>query len=96
MYREELIEKIKSHAPKILQVTMTEMGYEFDGIHNDGIIFCEPGMLLNLSEGKLTKKMLNNPLKLIDDVINSGGAEITDYTEISDEILVRIVEILGN
>jgi hypothetical protein len=75
---------------------MTEMGYEFDGIHNDGFIFGEPGMLLNLSGGKLTKKMLNSPLKLIDDVTKSGGAEITNYTEISEEILVRIIDNLDD
>jgi hypothetical protein len=94
MTREEQIEKIKLHSPKILQISMTEMGYEFDAIHSDGIIFAEPGMLLNLSGGNLTKKMLKNPSKLIDDVTKSGGAEITKYTEVSDEILLRISTFL--
>ena len=50
MKKQELIKKLKSHAPIIYDVTMTQdMGYEFSAISKKGIVECEVGMLLYTS-----------------------------------------------
>ena len=50
--REVLIKKLKDISPVITQVTETsDMGIEFLGIVSTGIIYPEPGMMINYSDG---------------------------------------------
>lgn len=53
MTREDMIHKLKQAAPIITQVTGTmDMGFEFSAVVPDGVIYAEPGMLLNYSGGQ--------------------------------------------
>lgn len=48
-----MIHKLKQAAPIITQVTGTmDMGFEFSAVVPDGVIYAEPGMLLNYSGGQ--------------------------------------------
>lgn len=50
--REVLIQKLRDISPVITQVTETsDMGIEFLGIVSNGIIYPEPGMMINYSDG---------------------------------------------
>lgn len=46
MDRQKLIEQIKVKAPAILEIVVSEMGYEFSAISSNGFIECSVGMLL--------------------------------------------------
>ena len=53
MNREEMIKKLKQIAPIITDVTGTsDMGVEFSAVVHSGVIYSEPGMLLNYSDGE--------------------------------------------
>jgi hypothetical protein len=53
MTREDMIQRLKQIAPMVTQVTGTyDMGFEFSAIVPNGVIYAEPGMLLNYSGGK--------------------------------------------
>jgi hypothetical protein len=55
MNREEMIILLKNAAPALISVSFSEdMGYEFNAIVPDGVIYAEPGMLLNCSYDKWT------------------------------------------
>mgnify|MGYP003974859641 FL=1 len=50
----ELVKDLQSQAPKIFDLAWTmDMGYEFSAILQEGVIFAEPGMLLDYSEGQI-------------------------------------------
>jgi len=52
MNRNQIISKLKSAAPVLMSVSFSDdMGYEFSAIVPTGIIFAEPGMLLEYSGG---------------------------------------------
>jgi hypothetical protein len=51
--REIMIQELKKLAPIILQVTGTyDMGFEFSAVVPNGVIYAEPGMLLDYSGGE--------------------------------------------
>jgi hypothetical protein len=53
MIRDKIIKSLQSIAPVVTQVTGTsDMGFEFSAIVPNGVIYAEPGMLLNLSGGE--------------------------------------------
>lgn len=53
MIREDMIHKLEQVAPIVTQVTGTmDMGFEFSAVVPDGVIYAEPGMLLNYSGGQ--------------------------------------------
>ena len=53
MKSDELVNKLQQLAPAITNVTATsDMGYEFSAVVPDGVIYAEPGMLLDYSGGK--------------------------------------------
>jgi hypothetical protein len=85
MNRKDLIAKISKIAPKIIEIVFSsDMGYEFTAIHSEGIIFAEPGMLINVSGGQLpTDEHLIN-------FINKKYFKITPWDEINDEVLAGI------
>ena len=48
-----MIQKLQQFAPTITLVTGTEdMGFEFSAVVPDGVIYSEPGMLLEYSSGQ--------------------------------------------
>lgn len=50
--RKDKIAKLKSVAPTLVAVTKTEdMGFEFAAVVPDGVIYPEPGMLIDYSNG---------------------------------------------
>lgn len=52
MNRKQKIQQLKSLAPVITGVTVTDdMGYEFSAVVPDGVIYPIPGMLLSYSGG---------------------------------------------
>ncbi|HBD08342.1 MAG TPA: hypothetical protein DCZ69_08780 [Syntrophobacteraceae bacterium] len=53
MTREDMIQKLKQIAPIVTQVTATyDMGFEFSVVVPNGVIYAEPGMLLDYSGGE--------------------------------------------
>jgi hypothetical protein len=73
------------------------LGYEFTAIDKNGVIYPTPGMLLNLNSGNLTKTMLKKPQKLINDIISSGGAELTPYENLSiDDLYFLLNNIIDS
>ena len=52
MKRSQIVSKLRDAAPAITNVSFSEdMGYEFTAIVPDGVVYAEPGMLLNYSGG---------------------------------------------
>ena len=47
MKKVEIVEKLKTYAPMIYDLTLSEMGYEFNAICKEGAIFSDVGMLLS-------------------------------------------------
>ena len=79
MNREEIIMLLKSAAPALINVSFSEdMGYEFNAIVPDGVIYAEPGMLLSGSYEKFTLddwheiKLIENKQKLDAFLLNSN------------------------
>ncbi len=53
MNRDDMIQRLKRIAPIITQVTATDdMGFEFSAVVPNGVIYAEPGMLLDFSGGE--------------------------------------------
>ena len=53
MTHDEMIQRLKEIAPVVTQVTATDdMGFEFSAIVPTGVIYAEPGMLLDYSGGR--------------------------------------------
>ena len=88
------IDKLRAYSPKIFDIILSELGYEFSAVCRDGIIYSTPGMLLNLSSGDLTEQMLNNPEKLINDIIESGGAEPIPFDDLDEYEIKEILETI--
>lgn len=94
-HNQQAIEKLRGHAPKIFNLTFSDdMGYEFSAVCQDGIIYATPGMLLNLDSDDLTEEMLNNPEKLINDIIETGGAEPIPFDDIEEHEIRELLDIL--
>jgi hypothetical protein len=52
MKRSQIVSKLRDAAPAITSVSFSEdLGYEFNAIVPDGVIYAQPGMLLNYSGG---------------------------------------------
>ncbi len=96
--RQQQCEKLKKYAPKILNLTLTEdMGYEFSAILSEGVIFGEPGMLINYSGGHVpfdewdgdTEEDFNKKLEKF-----CLGLEdyITPWDEVSNEDLIDLLD----
>ncbi len=96
MSRSEKINKIKSFAPKILNISISELGYEFDAIHENGLILGFPGMLLGISSGNLTENNLKNPSLLLNKLINSVPECLLKFSVVSDEILDDFFNAIQN
>ena len=93
MTRIDKIDKIRTFAPKILNLTLCEIGYEFDAIHEDGFIVGYPGMLLGLRSKNLTKNKISKPTKLLEELINWDANILVSYDSISDEMLNDIFNL---
>ena len=92
----ELIKRLKSQAPKIFDLAQTmDMGYEFSAVLNEGIIFAEPGMLLDYSGGHIPiDEWRKESNKVFGEKFNDfikGFDNITPYEQISVEELISIL-----
>ena len=89
MDRKDLITKLSEAAPKIVGKGFSDdMGYEFTALHSDGVVFAEPGMLTDVSGGRLPPD--DDLIKFVDEEY----FEITPWDEVDDEDLEYFVENL--
>jgi hypothetical protein len=98
MNREDMINELRQLAPIITDVRQTfDMGYEFSAVVPEGVIYAEPGMLLNYSGGDWllgqwkdkTNKEYKESLRsfLLDETW-----EVTKWEELSDEKIEKWLE----
>ena len=93
MTREEIISKLRRVAPVITDVTATsDMGYEFSAVVPAGVIYGEPGMLLNFSGGEWPPKHWENKTdeereKLLKELLLDDQWTVTVWEDLSDEEL---------
>lgn len=101
MNREEIIILLKSAAPTLINISFSEdMGYEFNAIVPDGVIYAEPGMLLSSSYDKLTLddwyeiKLIENKQKLDAFLLNSNW-RVSIWKDLSQDELEQWLESLN-
>ena len=96
-----LTEKLRKHAPKIFDLVFSmDMGYEFSAILQEGVIFAEPGMLLEHSEGYLpADEWREDPPKVFEKKFRlflQDFEDITPYHQISNEELIDLLDEVEN
>lgn len=102
MSRDDIINKLKKLAPLITEVTATsDMGYEFSAVVPEGIIYPEPGMLLNYSGGQWppdqwTDKTNEECEVLLRDFILDVEWTVTAWEDLSEEELWKWLEVASN
>lgn len=90
MKRSKKIEKLKQVAPVLVAVTATQdMGYEFCAVVPEGVIYSEPGMLLNYSQGRWPPDEWKEEeaKELLDKFLLSSQWSVTKWSDLSDEDL---------
>ena len=93
MSSDETINKLKSLAPVITNVTATsDMGYEFSAVVPNGVIYAETGMLLNYSGGVWPLKQCegktdNQCEKQLSDFLLDFSWMVTPWENVSNEEL---------
>jgi hypothetical protein len=103
MNKIELVKKLKTYAPMIFDITLSEMGYEFTAVCKKGAIFSDVGMLLssdtegdipfdNWGQGKQSKYEANKNLERF---LNSIELIIA-WEDISLEELESLLEGIQN
>ncbi len=100
MNREEMIILLKNAAPALISVSFSEdMGYEFNAIVPDGVIYAEPGMLLNGSDDKWNLddwheiRLIENKQKL-DSFLLDSNWRVTIWKDLSLDELEQWLESL--
>ena len=96
--KQKLIEKIRTKAPAIFNVVVSEMGYEFDAISSSGFIERRVGMLLNAETGGHLPDFLET--KAMPDFIRNekleqffkDNLEVIPYEELDAVILLTIAD----
>ncbi len=98
--RQSIITCLSAISPQLMSVTLTEdMGYEFGAIVPSGIIFPEPGMLLNYSNGSWppdswaaeSEQEIANRLEKF---LLEEEWSITAWDDLSDEELEEYADLL--
>ena len=96
------IDQIKSKSPLIYNVTFSDdMGYEFSAITNSGVIFSEPGMMLNDYQGDWPFDIhlddLNRNKELLNKFLNEDQWSIylVPFEELDIDYLNQLLVILG-
>lgn len=88
-------------SPKLISVTLTEdMGYEFGAIVPRGVIYPEPGMLLNYSNGSwppdswglVSEEQIEN--RLVEFLLEDEWS-ITTWEDLSDEELENVADLFS-
>lgn len=96
--RERMIETLKSIAPVVTQVTVSEdMGFEFSAVVPTGVIYAEPGMLLNYSGGQWPPnewegKSEEETHELLERFLLDDIWEVTAWPNLSDEEVATWLE----
>jgi len=91
MKREDMINRLKSFSPVIVNVTMTfDMGYEFSAVVSEGVIYAEPGMLLSHSGGEWPPRTWENKSEAeydesLKDFLLGEAWNVTTWEHLSDE-----------
>lgn len=93
MQRQATIEKLQSMAPVVTQVTATmDMGYEFSAVVPNGVIYAEPGMLLDYSGGEWPPQLWEEEAtdkqeELLKEMLLSDTWAVTPWNDLSDDAL---------
>lgn len=102
MTREDMIHKLEQAAPIITQVTGTmDMGFEFSAVVPDGVIYAEPGMLLNYSGGQWPPSEWEETgekeyKKLLTDFLLDEEWMVKSWGDLSDKELGQWFEDVNN
>jgi len=97
MDRAQLINKIIEYAPKIIAAVFSDdMGYEFRALTAKGIIYNEPGMLLDYSDGHwpITGKNNKDRKAQFEEMLEYFDQDITGWEDHSDDELQQIYDEL--
>lgn len=102
MIREDMIHKLEQVAPIVTQVTGTmDMGFEFSAVVPNGVIYAEPGMLLNYSGGQWPPSQWESTEdeeyeKLLSVFLLDEEWTVTSWEDLSDEELEQWLEDVNN
>lgn len=97
--RESIINRLNSMSPQLISVTLTEdMGYEFSAIVPSGVIYSEPGMLLNYSNGSWPPDSwaLGAELEMVkrlEEFLLEDEWSVTAWEDLSDEELEEYADL---
>lgn len=98
MSPETIIEMLKDRAPAILNPTLTfDMGAEFTILAKNGVIFQQPGMLLDYSEGQIpfADEMTSDEfLTTMNDLTSSLEGFLIPYEEIDSASLDWLLDCI--
>lgn len=98
MTREDMIQELRRIAPIITEVTGTcDMGCEFSAIVPNGVIYSEPGMLLNYSGGEWPPSdwsdvPINKRKELLHSFLLDETWEVNAFEDLSDEEIEQWLE----
>ena len=99
MSRDEMIQRIRDISPAVTQVTETlDMGYEFSAVLPDGVIYAEPGMLLDYSGGDwppfnwVNKTDMEFSRQMFSFLLN-GSWRVVPWCEIADNEIAGWLEM---
>ena len=102
MTRSQIISELKNAAPVLTSVSFSDdMGYEFSAIVPDGVIYAEPGMLLNFSEGcwppdEWEDETTVDKKKKLEEFLLEEEWPITFWENIKLKELRQLLEIFNN
>lgn len=96
MNPETIIEILKDRAPAVVNPTLTiDVGAEFTILTKNGVIFQQPGMLLDFSGGQIpfSDEMTQDEfLATINDLTNSLDGLLIPYEEINQASLIWLLD----
>ena len=98
MTRRVMIQRLKKIAPLVTQVTgTTDMGFEFSAIVPNGVIYAEPGMLLDYSDGywppnKWKDKTAEEFKVLLRNFLLDESWQVIAWEDLSDEEIEQWLE----
>ena len=96
--KQDLITRLKLLAPRVYDLMLSELGYEFSAISATGVIFPEPGMLLSTSyEGQLPEELKEGGGELSEEFYSALFSELSvvPFEKLTENELEQILSALA-
>ena len=90
MSREKAIEQLKATSPKVISITFSDdMGFEFKAVTADGVIFPEPGMLLDCENEDLPNDI--DTKEAFENLLQGHHFSVVKWAELTDQDLLDLL-----